>query len=199
MNAVFADAAAGHDDQVAGFDFFLMRWFSVDARGHDAGGAAINQRFAQESFVKNNAAVDRGNAAFVSAVFHAFAHAFVNAARMKNARRQFLFMKRRGKAEDIGIENQFCAQAGAERIAVDADNAGERSAVGIKGGRRIMRFHFENQIVIIVEFDYSGIIHKHGKAEIFFAFGFADFCRGTFDIGFEKRINGEFAFGRRYN
>ena len=98
-------------------------------------------------------------------------------------------MKRRGKAKHIGIENQFCADARAERIAVDADNAGERSAVGIKRGRRIVRLHFENQIVIIVEFDDAGVIHKNGKAKIILAFGLADFGSRAFDIFFEKRIN----------
>ena len=175
VNAVFADASAGHDDHIARFYFLGVRRFAIELRGHDAGGAAVNQGFAKIPFIKNNAAVDRGNAAFVAAVFHAFAHAFVNTARMQNAGRQFLFVKRRGKAKDIGIENQFCAHAGAERIAVDADNAGQRSAVGIKRGWRIVRLYFEDQIVIIIEFDHTGVIHKHGKAEIFFAFGLADF------------------------
>ncbi len=98
-------------------------------------------------------------------------------------------MKGRGKAKHIGIENQFCADACAERIAVDADNTGERSAVRIECGWRIVRLHLENQIGIVVEFDYTGVIHKNGKTEILLSFGLADFGRRAFDIFFEKRIN----------
>jgi len=104
VDAVLADASAGHDNQIARPDVFLMGGFALDARGHDAGRSAVHQGFAQESLVKNNAAVDGRDAAFVPAVFHPLAHPFVNAARMQDARRQFLLMKRRRKAEYIGIE-----------------------------------------------------------------------------------------------
>ncbi len=111
VNAVFADASAGHDDHVTRLYFFGVSWFPFQVRGHYAGGAAVNKGFTQEPFIKNNAAVDGGNTAFIAAVFHTFAHAFVNAAWMQNAGRQFLFMKGRSKAKDIRIENQFCAHA----------------------------------------------------------------------------------------
>ena len=55
-----------------------------------------------------------------------------------------------------------------------------------------MCFDFKNQIIILIELDYSGIIDKHGKTKIFFAFGFPDLGGGTLDICFKKRINGEF-------
>ena len=108
---------------------------------------------------------------------------------MQNAGRQFLFMERRGKAKHISIEDQFCAQARAERIAVDADNARQRATVGIQRGRRIVRLHFEDQIVIVIEFDDTRVIDKNRKTKILLAFGLADFCRRAFDVFFEKRIN----------
>ena len=46
MNAVLADPAAGHDDHIAGFDFLAVRRLAIEFCGHDAGGAAVNQRFA---------------------------------------------------------------------------------------------------------------------------------------------------------
>ena len=98
-------------------------------------------------------------------------------------------MKGRGKAKHIGVENSLRAHARAEGIAVDADNAGQRSTVRIQRGRRIVRLHLEDQIVIVIEFDDARVIHKNGKAKIFLAFGLADFGRRAFDIFFEKRIN----------
>ena len=121
-------------------------------------------------------------------MLYSFAHAFVDAARMENAGRQFLFVKGRGKAKHIGIKNQLGADARAERIAVDADNTGERSAIGIKSGWRIVRLYFKNQICIVIEFDDAGVIHKNRETEILLAFGLADFGRRSFDIFFEKRI-----------
>ena len=135
VNAVLADATARHDDQIARFDFFLMCRFSLDPRGHYSGCAAVNKGLAQESFIKNNAAVNSGDAAFIPSVFHAFAYSFINPARMENTRRQFLFMKRRSKTKNIGIENQLCSEACAKWIAVDANYAGKRSTIGIKSGR----------------------------------------------------------------
>ena len=94
MNSVFADTAAGHNNHVARHYFFGMGGLAVEPCGHDAGRAAINQGFAKKAVIKDNAAVDRGNTAFIAAVFDAFADAFVNAARMKNPGRQLLFIKR---------------------------------------------------------------------------------------------------------
>jgi hypothetical protein len=55
-----------------------------------------------------------------------------------------------------------------------------------------MCLDFKNQVVIIIEFDYPGIIDKYGNTEIFFAFNFPDLRRGIFYICFEKRINLKF-------
>jgi len=107
---------------------------------------------------------------------------------MQNAGRQFLFMKRRGKAKDIRIEDELRADACAERIAVHAYDAGERSAVGIKRRGRIVRFDFKNQIRLIVELNDARVVNEDGQAEIFLAFGFADFGRRAFNVGFKKRV-----------
>jgi len=53
-----------------------------------------------------------------------------------------------------------------------------------------VRLHLKNQIVLFVEFYDARVIDKHGQAEILPAFGFADFGRRAFDVGFEKGVDG---------
>ena len=174
MNPVLADPPARHDHQVTGSDFFCVRGPAVDSGRHDSGCAAVYERLAQVSLVKDDAAVDGRDAAFVAAMFDAFPHALINPSRMQDAGRQLLFVERRGKAKHICVKNQFGSQACAEGIAVDADNAGERPSVRIERRGRIMRFDLKDEIVMIIELDDSRVINKNGEAEILFPFGFTD-------------------------
>jgi len=189
VNPVLADAAARHDDQVAGDDFLRMCGFAVETGRHDPGGAAVNEGLAEIPLVEDDAAVDRGNAALVAAVLDALANALVDAARMQDAFGQRLCVIGRRETEDIGIENQFGAFPGAEGIAVDADDARERPAVGIKRRGRIVRFHLEDQVVVVIEFDDAGVVHKNGQAPVLLAEAFADiFCRCP-DMAVEERVD----------
>ena len=91
VDAVLADTAAGHDDDVADLRFLLIALARLAVRGGLAGGhfggdqadgAAIDQRLAEVALVEHDGAVDGGDAGLVAAVFHAFAHAFEDAAGM---------------------------------------------------------------------------------------------------------------------
>ena len=94
VDAVLADTAAGHDDDVADLRFLLIALARLAVRGGLAGGhfggdqadgAAIDQRLAEVALVEHDGAVDGGDAGLVAAVFHAFAHAFEDAAGMEQA------------------------------------------------------------------------------------------------------------------
>ena len=74
--------------------------------------------------MEHDGTVDGRDAALVAAMLDAGHHAFENPARVQQTRRQFLLVERRGKAEDIGIEQQLPALPGAEGVTVDADDAG---------------------------------------------------------------------------
>jgi hypothetical protein len=55
VDAVLADAAAGHDDAVAGQGLLaLVAGLAADGGGHGADGAAEDQRLAEEAFVEDD-------------------------------------------------------------------------------------------------------------------------------------------------
>ncbi len=133
---------------------------------HQTGGAAEDQRFAGKTLIKDERAVDGRDAALVAAMLDPFDNPFVDAARMQQARRQRLVVERVGKAEHIGIEDQLGALAGAERVTVDTDDAGQRPAVRIQGRGGVVGFHLEDQRVRVVEFDDTGVVLEDGETEI---------------------------------
>ena len=133
VDAVLADAAASHDNDVARLGLLVPAGAAVDFCRQQPHGAAKDQGLAQKALVKDQRAVDRGNAGLVAAVLHAFAHAFQHAAGVQQARGQGLVIKGRGKAEHIRIADQFRTHARAHGVAVHAHNARKRPAVGVQG------------------------------------------------------------------
>lgn len=101
--------------------------------GDQADGAAIDQRLAEVALVEHDGAVDGGDAGLVAAVFHAFAHAFEDAAGMEQAGGQGFVMEGGREAEHVGVADEFRAEAGAHRVAVHPHDAGQRPAVGVEG------------------------------------------------------------------
>ena len=58
------------------------------------------------------------------------------------------------------------AAAGAEGVAVDADDAGQSAAVGIERRRRIVGLDLKDQRPVVVEADHPGVVLEHRKAKV---------------------------------
>ena len=97
--------------------------------------SAVYQGFSQISVIKDNTSVHGRYPGFVSPVFHPLPYALENPYWMEDLWRELLGVKRVGKAEDIGIEDEFRSYSCTKRISVDPHYAGKRPAVRIKGRR----------------------------------------------------------------
>ena len=79
MNAIFANTASGHNNKITRERLFSVRQLAENLFRHDAGSAAVDQRFAGKALVKYDRTVDRRDTALVASVPHAFNDAQVNA------------------------------------------------------------------------------------------------------------------------
>ena len=166
VDAVRADAAAGHDDDVAGQGALLVGGLARYGDGHGAYGAAVDQRFAEVALVKDDGPVHRGDAGLVAAVLHALAHALEHPARVQQPGRQLALVKGIGKTEHVGIAEQVGSHAGTHRIAVDAHDAGQGSAVGVQGGRGVVGFHLHADVDGVGKTDHARVVLEHGQAVV---------------------------------
>ncbi len=115
MNAVFADSSSRHHDEIAGIRLFHMGGFAPDLPGHDPPCSAVDQGFPEVTVVEDNAAVDRGNAALVSSVFHPFSHSFINPLGVKQAGRKGFRVEGGCETEHIHVEDEFSALSRSQR------------------------------------------------------------------------------------
>lgn len=191
MDAVLADPSSRHHDQVARPDLLGMGRFAVKPGGHDAACSAVDERLAEEPVVENDAAVHGRDAALVAAVLDSFPDPFENPPGMENPLGKGLVVKRRRKTENICVEDESRALARSERIAVHADDPGQRPAVRIERGRGVVRLHLEHEVELVVEFDDPGVVHEHGQAPVLIAHFRADLFRRALDIAVEQRIDPE--------
>ena len=83
MDAVLTNPSADHNYPVTGKCLLVLRGLPVYLSRHDAAGAAEYEGFTEVPLVEHEGAVDRWNAALVSAVLHALAHPFEYSSRMK--------------------------------------------------------------------------------------------------------------------
>ena len=134
---------------------------AADARRHQAAGAAKNQRLAGKAIVEDDGAVDVRNAALVGAVPDAPVHAFEDAPGVEQATRQAMGVVGGCEAQNVGIEQQPAPHSGAEWVAVHAQNAGDRAAVRVQGGRRVVGLHLHDQVPVVVEGDDPGVVVEH--------------------------------------
>ena len=188
MDAVLADPAPGHDDQIPWFNRFFMAGLAVHDSRHEPGRTAEDQRFAAEALVKDDGAVDGRNAAFVAAMLHPFNHPFEDSPRVQESCGERLGVERIGKAEDIGVEDQFRPLAGAERIAIDADNAGQCPAVRVEGRGGVVGLDLEDQRMSVVELDDPGVVLEDGQAEITLPQLFPDIFGRSLDERLEEGL-----------
>ncbi len=79
--------------RISGTNVLGMGGFPIDPCGHDPTGPAVDQRLAEKTVVKDNAAVHGGDAALVAAVLHALAHPFIDAPRVENSPGKGLVIK----------------------------------------------------------------------------------------------------------
>ena len=144
MDAVASGAAADGDDQIA-----VARLLVAAIDRDQADRAAVNQRIAQVALIEADGAVDGGNAHAVAVIAHAGDDALHHLERVQHARRQRLRRRvRRREAEHIGVADRLRSQAGAERIADDAAQAGVGAAVRLDRRRVIVRFHLEADVIV---------------------------------------------------
>ena len=68
-------------------------------------------------------------------------HALEDALGVQQAPRQWLRIVGRREAQHVRVEQQPAAHARAERVPIDAQHAGDRPAVRVQGGRRVVRLH----------------------------------------------------------
>jgi hypothetical protein len=130
-------------------------------RGHESARSAEHQGLAQESLVEHDGSVDGGDARFVAAVLDAAVHAAQQALGVHQARRQRLVPVGRGEAEDVGVEDGPAALAGAQDVAVDADNSCHGAAVGVQRRRAVVGLGLDRDEVVVVEAEHARVVGEH--------------------------------------
>ena len=140
--------------------------------------------------VEADRAVDGRNAHAVAVIADAGDDALHHLARMQHARRQ-RFRRRvgRGEAEDVGVADRLGAQAGAERIADDAAEAGVGAAVGLDGRGMVVRFDLEADVKLVVETHDAGVVLEDADAPVVGAEPAADLLRGAEDRFLEQIVD----------
>jgi hypothetical protein len=113
---------------------------SVQPGGHDPPSAAIDERFSQVALVEDEAAVHRGDAALVPAVFHPFPDPLIDPPRVEDPLRQGFVVVGRRKTKDIRVENELRSLSAAEGVPVDADDPRKRPSVGVQRRRGAVGF-----------------------------------------------------------
>ena len=163
MDAVLADAAAGHHDVVAGLDELFPAVAVADLARERADRAAVDQRLADVAVVEVFPADGVRDAALVAAVDHALVDAVAEAARMQEAFGDVDRVgERRAEAVAPDVQQQIGALSGPERVAVHAHDAGHGSAVGIERGRAVVGLGLVDEVEAVVEADHAGVVGEDG-------------------------------------
>ena len=160
-----------------------------DPGGHDPSRPAVDKGFSEIALVEDEAAVHGRDAAFVAAVLHPLPHPLVDPPRVEDPLRQRFCVVGRRKAEDVRVEDEFRPPAAAERVAVHADDAGQRTAVGVQRRGRVVGFHLENEVPIVVEADDPRVVGKDGETPVVRPHPFPDLAGRLLDAGVEKGVD----------
>ena len=156
---------------------------TVDLFGHDSCGSAIDQGFSQVPLIKHEAPVHRWDAGFVAAVLYAFPDSLKDPQGMEYLGRQLAGTKRVCKTEHVRVEDELGPHAGAEGVAVDPHDAGERAAVWVQGRRGVVGLHLEHEVIVFIEPDNARIVGEDAHADVFFPCTFTDLGCGALDVG----------------
>ena len=186
VDAVLADAAAAHDRPVAHLDLLALGGAAVDLDGDGAHGSAVDQRLAQVALVEALEPAAVGDAGLVAAIDHPFVYAVANTAGVHQPLGDLLVVEGRAEAVAPDIGNQRGAHARAERVAVDAHDAGHRPAVGVERGGGVVRFHLVDQMQPVVELHDAGVVGEDRNQPVD---GLGNLVGGGLHIGFVERVD----------
>ena len=157
--------------------------------GHDPPRAAVDEGLSQVALVEDEAAVHRGDAALVPAVLHPFPDPLVDPPRVEDPLRQGFVIVGRGETEDVGVEDELRPLPAAEGVPVDADDAGQRAAVGVERRGRVVGLHLEDEVPVVVEADDPGVVGKDGEAPVVRPHPLPDLAGRPLDAGAEKGVD----------
>ena len=192
VDPVLPDASADHHDPVAGGRLLDVRGTPRRLDRHPADRAAVDQRLAEVPLVEVLPAARVRHARLVAAVDHAGVDAVADAARMEQPRGKRAFVVRRAEAVAPDVREQLGAEAGAERIAVHADDAGDRPAVRIQGRRAVVRLDLVDEVVALGRGDDAGVVVEDGDEPAAALLGLeplVDHPRRAADAGLEQRVD----------
>ncbi len=151
--------------------------------------AAIDQRVGRVSRVIDNRPVDRGQAQFIAIILHPSHDPCPDPRGVERPGGDRL---PRGiavpKTQHVGHGNRAVRYT--EHIPHHAAHARIRPAKRLDGGGMVVRLHFEREIILVVELDHPGIIHKRRTHP-----GRGDFARRFLQIGLDDGIDRFFADG----
>ena len=169
VDAVLADASAGHDNEVARLDGFRGARNFADHFREGAEGSAVDERFADVAFIEAFPADSVGNAALVSAVDHALVNAVAEAARVEQTFGNVLRVgERRAETVAPDVDEKICTLSGPQRVAVDSDDTGHCAAVGVKCGGAVVGFNLVDKVELVIEFDHARVVGEDGDEPVDF-------------------------------
>ena len=90
-----------------------------------------------------------------------------------------------GRAEAVApdVDEELRAAAGPEGVAVHADDAGHRTAIGVERGRAVVGFDLIGEAPLVIEGDHARVVVEDGEEPR--APGH-QFFRGSPNVGLEK-------------
>src|SRR3989338_9309468 len=192
MNAVETDATAEHHDVITRFRFLFIHppagGTDLQFAGDKPDCASVHERLAAIARVHRDESERSRNAALIAACIDAVNDAFKNAPR----RQKRLCLRRvpeklggmvgvrDAKAEGVG--DGFRAESESEAIAIPSHNGRHRTAEGVQSRRRVMRFHFVRDEILVVERDCAGVVFEYRNAKVFFSLRFPYLHRRTLDV-----------------
>ena len=163
VDAVLADAAAGHHYEVAGVGLLELGGLAADLPGQDAEGAAVDERLAEVALVENLPAPGVGDAALIAAVDDALVHAVADAPGVEQPLGQVAVEEGVAEAVAPHVDLELRAAAGAEGIAVHAHDAGHGAAVGVERGGAVVGLDLVGEAPAVVEGDDAGVVVEHAE------------------------------------
>ena len=186
VDAVFSDSSASHHDEVASVRSLDGRVHVADLLRENAARAAEDERFTRVPVIENDGSVHRRNAALVPAMLDTSAHSVEHPLWMKKPRRKLFVVIGRGKTEDVRVEDELGSDACARGVSIDADDSGQRPAIGVEGGWAVVRLDLTDKIPVVVELDNPRVIVKNGDKPVHLP---ADFFCCSFDARVKKAVN----------
>ena len=148
-------------------------------RGEDAAGTAEDERLAGVALVEEEGAGGGRDAALVAAVDDPAMHPVEHDARVQQPFGKLVGRRLRiAEAEDVGVEDRTRALAGAEDVAVHADDTGDRAAVGVERRGAVVRLGLEAEQRFVVEGDHAGVVVEDALHEG----GVGDALGGRLDV-----------------